>query len=242
MSKKKVKQKLNKKGIIVLILTLYLLIMAFYYVFSLPVKNILVTGNKTLRDEDIISASGITLNSKIFLLNKNKISKNIESLSTIKNVKIKRNITGKLKIVVEEQDILFYNVLSSSYVLSDGTEVSSVKNNIGIPTLINYVPKDIYISLLKKIQNIDLDTFYLISEIEYQPDIKNNVTIDANRFLFRMNDGNYVYINLANFNNLNKYEEIYATLDDGVKGVLNLDSNSKGILFQSFESLNKVGE
>ena len=164
MSKKKVKKKLNKKGIIVLILTLYLLIMAFYYVFSLPVKNILVTGNKTLRDEDIISASGITLNSKIFLINKNKISKNIESLSTIKNVKIKRNITGKLKIVVEEQDILFYNVLSSSYVLSDGTEVSSVKNNIGIPTLINYVPKDIYTSLLKKIQNIDLDTFYLISD------------------------------------------------------------------------------
>ena len=112
MSKKKVKKKLNKKGIIVLILTLYLVIMAFYYVFSLPVKNILVTGNKTLRDEDIISASGITLNSKIFLINKNKISKNIESLSTIKNVKIKRNITGKLKIVVEEQDILFYNVLS----------------------------------------------------------------------------------------------------------------------------------
>ena len=39
MSKKKVKKKLNKKGIIVLILTLYLVIMAFYYVFSLPVKN-----------------------------------------------------------------------------------------------------------------------------------------------------------------------------------------------------------
>lgn len=225
MSKKKVKKKLNKKGIIVLILTLYLVIMAFYYVFSLPVKNILVTGNKTLRDEDIISASGITLNSKIFLLNKNKISKNIESLSTIKNVKIKRNITGKLKIVVEEQDILFYNVLSSSYVLSDGTEVSSVKNNIGIPTLINYVPKDIYTSLLKKIQNIDLDTFYLISEIEYQPDIKNNVTIDANRFLFRMNDGNYVYINLYKFLNLNKYIEIVKNFGNK-KGIIYLDSGN----------------
>ena len=52
-----------------------------------------------------------------------------------------------------------------------------------------------------------------------------------------MNDGNYVYINLANFNNLNKYEEIYATLDDTKKGVLNLDSSSNQVLFQTFESL-----
>ncbi len=55
-----------------------------------------------------------------------------------------------------------------------------------------------------------------------------------------MNDGNYVYINLANINNLNKYEEIYATLDENEKGVLNLDSSSNnGIVFQTFELIKK---
>ena len=58
-----------------------------------------------------------------------------------------------------------------------------------------------------------------------------------------MNDGNYVYINLANINNLNKYEEIYATLDENEKGVLNLDSSSNnGIVFQTFELIRKKEE
>mgnify|MGYP006972143330 FL=1 len=57
-----------------------------------------------------------------------------------------------------------------------------------------------------------------------------------------MNDGNYVYINLANMENLNKYEEIYATLDENKKGILNLDSTSKGIVFQTFELIKQKEE
>ena len=48
---------------------------------------------------------------------------------------------------------------------------------------------------------------------------------------------------IANINNLNKYEEIYATLNENEKGVLNLDSSSNnGIVFQTFELLKKKEE
>ena len=81
-----------------------------------------------------------------------------------------------------------------------------------------------------------------VSEIEYSPDIKNEKVIDKNRFLLRMNDGNYVYINLANMDNLNKYEEIYTTLDENKKGILNLDSTSKGVVFQPFDLIKEKEE
>ena len=40
-----------------------------------------------------------------------------------------------------------------------------------------------------------------------------------------MNDGNYVYITLSKIENLNKYEEIYNSLE-GKKGIIYLDSGN----------------
>ena len=57
-----------------------------------------------------------------------------------------------------------------------------------------------------------------------------------------MNDGNTVYINLINIKNLNKYQSIYATLNDTL-GVIYLDSSSnENIYFKSYESLAKEQE
>ena len=51
---KKVKKKLNKKALLVILLTLYLFIMAFYYYFNLPIKSIVIKGNNTITDNNII--------------------------------------------------------------------------------------------------------------------------------------------------------------------------------------------
>lgn len=238
MTKKKLgKKKLNKKAFLVAILTLYLIIMAFYYCLSRPISTILIKGNNMISDEEIISASKITNKDNIIRLNTSKVEKNIKSLGIVKDVNIQKKLNGSLVIIVKEQSVMFYDSYNDCYVLKNSSTVKDVSSALGIPTLINYVPSDIYKSLKKKISNINPEIMDLISEIEYSPDTKGDVVIDENRFLLRMNDGNYVYINLANFNNLNKYEEIYATLDDTKKGVLNLDSSSNQVLFQTFESL-----
>lgn len=59
VAKKKVKRKLNKKALLVLILTLYLIIMAFYYCLNLPIKNIDIKGNKVISDEEILNISSL---------------------------------------------------------------------------------------------------------------------------------------------------------------------------------------
>ena len=46
----------------------------------------------------------------------------------------------------------------------------------------------------------------------------------------------------AYMNDLNKYEEIYTTLDENKKGILNLDSTSKGVVFQPFDLIKEKEE
>lgn len=239
---KKVHRKLNKKALLVIVLTLYLFIMAFYYCFNLPIKSIVIKGNTNTLDEEIIKLGSINSYNKILGLNTKKVKNDIMENKAITSVKIKKQLNGTLLIDVKEQNILFYNLLNKVYVYENGKPSENVSNKLGIPTLINYTPSDIYDNLIKKLNNINIDILKKVSEIEYSPDIKNEKVIDKNRFLLRMNDGNYIYINLANMDNLNKYEEIYATLDEKQKGILNLDSTSKGVVFQPFDLIKEKEE
>ena len=130
-------------------------------------------------------------------------------------------------------------MLNSSVALANGEEVAMDNPSImGLPTLVNYVPSDIYKEFVEKMGEISPDIIALISEIEYSPDVKNDITINDSRFILRMNDGNHIYIDLVNFDNLEKYKLIYSSLEE--KGVLHLDgvyAGSDTIIFTSFAAL-----
>ena len=67
-------------------------------------------------------------------------------------------------------------------------------------------------------EELNLDILTRISEIEYKPN-----DVDQERFFLIMNDGNYVYLTLYKFNNMNKYLNIIKTFENK-KGILYLDS------------------
>lgn len=233
---KKVKKKLNKKGLIVILLSLYLIVMIMYYIFTLPIKTIKIIGNKQVTDNEIIEIAGIKEYPTLIKANGYKLKKNILKIELINDVKIKKSVLGNLTIEVVENDILFYNMISDSYVLSNGKEVK-YENVMGVPTLINFTPNDIYNKFIEGLTKINLDIIKMISEIEYSPDISNDVTLDDSRFLLKMNDGNYVYINVVNIEKLNKYIDAIAAIEGEKKGVLYLDSNSSNNYFKTFKSI-----
>ena len=70
------------------------------------------------------------------------------------------------------------------------------------------------------------DILSRISEIEYKPN-----DVDTNRFLLSMQDGNYVYLTLSKFKNINNYIEIVRK-NKKKKGILYLDS---GEYFKVYE-------
>ena len=238
--KKRVKKRLKFKGVILLILIIYLFIMAFYYAFNLPIKNIEVKGNNYTSESEIIKASTINKKTKIFKISSFKIKKGIKKLDYIESVKVSKDIFGKITIEVTEESVLMYDILTNKYILSNAKEVSVDEDLIGIPSLINFVPDDILEKFVKSYAKIDSSVRAMISEIEYNPDVKEDITIDNERFFLKMNDGNAVYINIPNMNKLNKYKEAIASVYDQTPGILSLDSNSNNTLFVTYDKINQV--
>ncbi len=237
-SKKKVKRKLKFRGLILIIFFLFLISLFIYYLWTLPIKKITIEGNTYLKDNEIISLLP-TKNNSVLSISRRKIKKTLLDLEIISEVKIHKNYFGTLKITVKEENILFYNLNTQKVILSNGKEVPYQDTFLGVPTLINFVPQDIYEELVEKLKTINLEVLNKVSEIEYSPSKINDKIIDDKRFLFRMNDGNIVYINTINIEKFNNYLEIYeviANKNNGeVKGCLYLDSNSENNHFNKCE-------
>lgn len=233
---KKVKRKLNFKALIILLLILYLIVMLLYTFFTMPIKNIYIKGTNLLTDNDIITTAEIKDYPAIFKISKKSLENKISSLELVDDVTITKKLNGTLIIEIKEAIPLLYNRTTNKVVLNNGKEVEKNSKYLGIPTLINYVPTDIFKSFLDVLSEVDLDIIKMINEIEYDPDIREDITIDEYRFLLRMNDTNLVYVNIINMDRLNDYKEIFNTIGD-LRGTVYLDSyNADNIIFEAFNS------
>lgn len=222
---KRVKRKLNIKGLIFLLLILYIIVMIFYTFLSMPIKNIYIENTNLLTDYEVIEAAGIKEYPSMFRIHSNSLEKKILSLELVNKVEVQKKLNGSLIIKIEEAIPLFYNRNTEKVVLSNGVEVNNNKKYLGIPTLINYVPSDLLERFINSFCEANQDIIKMINEIEYDPDVSGDVTIDDERFLLRMNDTNHVYVNVINMKKLNNYKDIYAYLGEK-RGTILLDSYS----------------
>ena len=189
----------------------------------------IVEGNKNLETAEIIEKSGLDKSTSLFKTSVLKVQRNLKELDLVDKVEVKKSLNGKITIKITENKPLFINLLENKLVLSNKESINYTKT-YGVPTLINYVPSDIYDELIYGMNKIDPDIINKISELEYSPDKSGEIVFDDARFLLRMNDGNIVYINTPNITKLNNYNTIYAEV--GSKGILLLDSSSQNYIFK----------
>lgn len=242
MAKTKKKRKLNIRGLLVILLVIYLIGSFLYYLINLPIKNIVINGTSLVSDVSIIEAANIKNYPAVYRLNTSKIKKNIKNIDLISDVKIKRSIFGKITFNVTEDRILFLNRNTNRLMLSSSTEIENNSNYFGYPILINYVPNTILDNFVEKLSKIDDNILALISEIEYSPEKLDDIVLNENRFLLRMNDTNTVYVDTINLEKLNDYPKYYSTINEDVKGVFYLDSNRGAISFKSYQDIKEESE
>lgn len=208
-------KKINIKKIIIALVVLLCLVLSVVYIIHIPVKNIYITGNKLLKDKEIISLSNLDnyppyINT-YFMNIKDKLLAN----DYIENVKIKRKLPSKIYLEIKEyKPIAIYNneiVLSSK---------KKVKNNLELDYL-PYITNDIeniYDEFVEGFSKINEDVLLKISHIEYAPN-----EVDKERFILYMVDSNYVHITLSKIEKVNKYNSIVKELENQ-KGIIYLDS------------------
>ncbi|MCI8670826.1 MAG: FtsQ-type POTRA domain-containing protein [Bacilli bacterium] len=237
------RRRINFKAVILLLLIVYLIVMLLYTFFTMPIKNIYIKNTTLLSDNDVIEVAGIKDYPSIFKLSSKKLEEKILSLELVEKVKVSKKLNGKLIIDIDEAVPLFYVRSTDKVVLSSKKHVNNNNKYLGIPALINKVPNDLLNKFIEAFKEVDLDILKMINEIEYNPNISDNVVIDDNRFLLRMNDTNIVYVNVLNMKRLNDYKEFFMLIGDN-RGILYLDSydsdNNLVGLFTSFDS--QVGE
>ncbi len=208
------KRKLNIKRTLFSLVVLFLFGMVIKWVIGIPIKNIYIYNNQLLSDQEIIELAKIETYPSTFKNLSFMIESRLKENKYIKDVKVTKKKLTEVHIEVFENYPLFINRLTNKTVLLDGTTVDEV---FPVPTLINIVPDTKYQVLMEKMALLDREILSRISEIEYAPN-----EVESNRFLFYMNDGNYVYLTLEKFPSINSYVDIIKNFENK-KGILYLD-------------------
>jgi len=240
--KKKKKLKLRMKVVVKLLLFVLIIATISYYVCHLKIKHIQIEGTTNIKDVTIIEKVQISDYPEIYKLKIKEMEEVIQSIPLVKNVKIKRNILGKLTIQIEEDKILFFYKYNNKYITSSGESVEDESFYLGYPMLINFTPDTVFDAFVNGLNKVDYNIVKMINEIEYTPyKASDGNIIDNNHFTLKMNDTNTVMIDTVNIKNLNKYLTIYASPDmDKERGVIYLDTiNDDRILFKSYATIEK---
>lgn len=211
---KKYKKKRRIKVIPVLIL--FLIVFLFIlFIGSIKISNIYISNNNYFSDQEIIDLALISDYPSVISNQPWIIKKRLENNNLILSAKVYLKGFSKIYIDIKENKPLFYNSSILKTILLDGSEIDNYYKSA---TLINYVPDTIYPSFVTSMQKIDEEVLDRISEIKYDPN-----DVDEERFLFIMNDGNYVYVTLSKIDGINNYIDIIKNFNSK-KGILYLDS------------------
>ena len=214
--KKKKKRKINVKRVFLLLLIILILSLVIYVVSLLKVKTYYVYNNRYLTDEEVLDI--LKLDNKTSFLLANTLTEKaiINKSKRIKDVKIKKTLSLEIKVYVTEYKILYYDNENNCSVLEGGEHINYKDDNS--PVLINKVEdKEVYKKFINKMNKVDNTILDVISEIKYVPN-----GIDKERFLFSMNDGNYVYVTISKLTKINEYRSVIDSVEDK-KGILYLD-------------------
>lgn len=139
ISKKKVAIFIVKWTSIILLIAGAIIFMTTTPIFN--IKNINIIGNDQVSNDQIISLSGVKVDTNIFKNSKSKISKNIKQNAYIKEVTIKRKLPDTIQIEIEEKAKMFMLQFVNGYAYIDnqGYILEISNQSVDIPILKGYI-------------------------------------------------------------------------------------------------------
>lgn len=212
--KKTKKRRIRFDKIFAFLIFVFFIVLFIRFSFNLKISNLYISGNSYLTDQQIIEIAQLedypsTLKNLSF-----QIEKRLEDNVYIDSATVTKKWFREVNITVVENRPLFFYQESNKTILMDGISVDEL---FTVPTVLNHITDTCYNSFIDKIKNLDQSVLERISEIEFVPN-----SVDDNRFLLSMRDGNYIYVDIDTFDKVNKYTSILESLPNK-KGVLYLD-------------------
>ncbi|MFV0498711.1 MAG: cell division protein FtsQ/DivIB [Bacilli bacterium] len=225
-------KKKKKKRIGKILLFLFTIILIFGFIWTMlfssimSLKNIEISGNSFLNDKEIISWGNIHKGKSTVFAMLTEVESNIESHEIVKNAKVDYKGVDTVKIVVEEEPILFSTV--DGVYLTSGT---FVKTDLSFPiadfeNFKDVQDKDQVLEEFSKLYDKAPDVYEYISQISYSPD-----SVIENRIMILMRDSNVIYLKTDQISN--KMIEYFNVIDaifseyGRIYGVLSFDKGGE---------------
>ena len=108
-------------SVVFILMLFFSLVLASMLTPLFGVRKVEVKGINRVKEEDVVNALGLDSDSKIFTIDKNLMQKRVEALPYVKSAKIRRGITGKLTVEIEEASVSAYIMADRSAVMIDDT-------------------------------------------------------------------------------------------------------------------------
>jgi cell division septal protein FtsQ len=208
------KRRISFKKVFSFFFKLIVISTALYFILSTDFTVIYVNGNDQLLDQEILDYADIDkMNLTEYLIS--NLDKRLERNQYIESVDSKVGFLT-LDINVSENYPLYYYSKEKVTVMKN-LEVIDISST---PTVINYIPDTIKNEFDEAMQKVDIDILDRISEIRYEPD-----NVDEERFYLTMTDGNYVYLTLEKWSNINNYLKVIKQFPNS-KGILYLNAGN----------------
>lgn len=255
-SKKEYKQsrqseKVSNHLLTKVLITVILVAVAIVFIFAsgaFVVTEIIVEKNETISEEQIISFSGIVKGTNVFAISKKVMKNKLKENSYIQDVKIKRVLPNKIKLIVEERKVEYVLQLANSYVYIDKKGyVLEISNNkpevpivLGLTTdLSNIKPNDrLEEADLNKMNNIakivqtasDNQIANLITKIDVSNEMDYTIYLDTEGKIAHLGDA-------SELNTRFLYVKKLLEIRKGEAGeiLVNGDLNSEYVYFKKSE-------
>lgn len=179
-----------------------------YFVSSISnIKTIEVKGNVYLKDEDIVSLTGLDTKHKYLFVIPSVIEKKINSDPLIKASSVELKDDNTVEITIVEKKIIGYSYeqLDNVLILEDDSRIMLSRDNLyligKVPLILGFSKEDIII-LEKNMASLDYKMINEISEMHYYKELKYQYVEII------MRDGSYVFTSPYGLGILNKYYDI----------------------------------
>ncbi len=226
------KKRTNRKFVALLVVFLVLLAIVVYSQTKYSkLQDLAVAGANLYEPVDYQQASGLEFGDSMWSFNENEIEERLNKLEWVKVSRVEKKWLTGVEIYIAENEKLGYLENDTGYqmLLSNGHALEKPVVSVSGPIFINFEKKEDRQKLAAQLTAIDSEVYNLISQVTLNP--KKSTPL-VNLY---MNDGNEVKGTLGTLaEKLNYYPSVIAQLEDGQKGIVDMEV---GIFFQSYEDV-----
>jgi cell division protein FtsQ len=234
------KKKANRRLIFYLSIFFFLISIVVYLQSPLShVRNIQVTGNTSLDEDEVIKQSGVKPGTNIWTINKTKIIREIGENPVIESAAVSRKLPWTVQIKLKEYDRVGYMKKEGYFhpVIGNGTLLALKQKTVhgDAPVLAGFKDNDYLRKMTKELEKLPKSIFNVISEIHWKPGKENK-----NKIILYMNDGFIVDATMRDFaKKMQVYPSVVSQLEPDSKGIIHI---GVGAYFESFQPPEDEGE